>query len=226
MVPNAVEKEVVTLPTFGEILLRVINDPICADGSDHVHVPRTAYAGHLCAERLGDLHSEGTHASRRTVNQDLLPRLNVSLVAKTLQCGECRHRCRSCLFKRHAIRLHDQCRLGSTHILGKGPLADPDFNTRSLRVSDTQTEHCVAWFELRYVPANRFDLAGHINAQSCDLWFAQAGHYASDVRRASHEVPVKWIDGSRANLDQDFVVLGNGLFDIRDLDNDIRGAVS
>ena len=34
-------------------------------------------------------------------------------------------------------------------------------------------EHLVAWFELGYVLANRFNLAGHINAESCDLWFAQ-----------------------------------------------------
>src|SRR5229473_320947 len=153
MVPNAVEKEVVTLPTFGEILLRVINDPICADGSDHVHVPRTAYAGNLCAERSGDLHSERAHASRRTVNQDLLPRLNVSLVAKTLQCRECRHRCRRRLLKRHVIWLHDQCGLRNTCILGKGPLGDPDSENRIVGIANTQAEYLVARFELGYVPA-------------------------------------------------------------------------
>src|SRR5271166_3252655 len=151
MVQNAVENYVVALPTFGEIFLRVVNEVIRADGSDHVHVPRTAYANNLCAERLGYLHSERTHASRRTVNQDLLSRLNLSLVAKTLQCGQCRKRHRSRLLKRHVIRLHDQSRHGSTHILGKGPLAvDPDFGTRIVRVTDTRAEHLVAWFELRY----------------------------------------------------------------------------
>jgi hypothetical protein len=55
-----------------------------------LHIPRTTYARHLCAEGFGDLHSERTYASRRTVNQDLLPRLSLSLVAQTLQCGECR----------------------------------------------------------------------------------------------------------------------------------------
>src|SRR5262249_27280596 len=155
MVPNAVENQVVTLPTLGEILLGVINDPICADGSDHVHIPRTAYAGHIGAEPLGDLHCERTHASRRTVNQDLLARLNVSLVAKTLQCGECRHRYGSRLLKRHVIWLDAQCRLGSARILSKGPTA--------------RAEHFIAWFELRYTPANCFHLAGHIDAESCDL---------------------------------------------------------
>src|SRR5208337_4661937 len=108
MVPNAVEDQVITLPTFGEILLGVINDVICADGSDHLDIPRTAYAGNLCAEPLGGLNSERTHASRRTVNQDLLPRPNLSLVAKTLQCGAARHRHRSRLLKRHVTGLRDQ----------------------------------------------------------------------------------------------------------------------
>jgi hypothetical protein len=53
-----------------------------------------------------------------------------------------------------------------------------------LRVTDTRAEHLVAWFKLHYVPASGFDLAGHINAESCDSWFAQAGHYASNVRAA------------------------------------------
>jgi hypothetical protein len=72
MLPNAVEEQVVTLPALGEILSRVIDDPMGADGSDHVHIPRTAHAGHVCAERLGDLHSERTHPSRRAVDQDHL----------------------------------------------------------------------------------------------------------------------------------------------------------
>jgi hypothetical protein len=61
--------------------------------------------------------------------------------------------------------------------------------------------------------------------RSCVFWFAQPGHYANEVRRASHEVPVKWIDGSRANFQQDFVVHGNGLLDVLDLDN-VRRSVS
>src|SRR6516164_8888352 len=110
MVPNTVEKQVVTLPALREILLRVINDVICANGSDHVDVPRTAYTGHLGAERLSDLHGERTHASCRAVNQDPLPRLNLPLVAKSLQCGERRDWCRSRLLKTDVFRFRDQHR--------------------------------------------------------------------------------------------------------------------
>src|SRR5438067_5712651 len=106
MIRHEVENQVVVLSTFREVLSGVINDVICADGSNHFNVPRTANARNFSAERLRDLHSERTHASRRTVDQYLLPRLNLSL-AKTLQGGESRQRYRSCLLKRRAIRLHD-----------------------------------------------------------------------------------------------------------------------
>src|SRR5215831_12238085 len=101
MVHIAVENQVVTFPTLREILLGVINGMICADRPDQPYIPRAAHASDLRTERLGDLHRERTHASRRTVNQDLLPRLNVSLVPKTLQRSKCRHRYGSRLLKRH-----------------------------------------------------------------------------------------------------------------------------
>src|SRR5580704_2611975 len=150
MVPNAVENQIITLPAFGEILLGIVNDPIRADGSDHVHILRTAYTDHMCAEPLSYLHSERTHASRCAVNQHLLPGLNLSLIAKPLQCRKCRDTYRSRLLKRHIIWFDCQCRLGSAHIFGKSPTAG--------------AEYLVAQFELRYVSANRFDVAGHINA--------------------------------------------------------------
>ena len=87
MVSNAIQNDVVTVAAFGEILLSIVNDLIRADGSDHVHITRAAYAGDIRAERLGDLHRERTDTACRPVNQNSLPLLNSSLVAKTLQCG-------------------------------------------------------------------------------------------------------------------------------------------
>jgi hypothetical protein len=54
---------------------------------------------------------------------------------------------------------------------------------------------------------------------------AQPEQYSKDVRRASHQAPVGRVDGGRANLNQNFVVLRNGLLHVHDLDN-VRGAVS
>ena len=148
---------------------------------------------------------------RRAVNQDLLSRSNLPFVAKTLQPGECRHRYRSCLRERHAMWLDNQCRLVATHILRKGPAAG--------------TEHVIAWFELRYVPADRFDLTGNIDAKSFVLWFAQPCQYAKAVRPTLQHAPVKRIDGRCANFYQYFIVFSNWLLEVDGLD-DVRRSVS
>src|SRR5216683_189965 len=156
MVPNHVENQVVALRTFGEILFGVINDLICADRSDHVHISRTAHAGHFRSERLGDLHSERTHSSRRSVNQDLLPRLNLSFVAKTLQCRDCRNRYRSRLLKRQVGRFQHHCSiLANRHILGEGP--------------GSPAEYLITWLKPLYVSADRFNRTRIVDAQSSGL---------------------------------------------------------
>src|SRR5262249_1604285 len=164
MVPNAIENQVIALPTFSEILLGVIDDVIRTDRSNHVHVRCTADAGNLSAKCLGDLHSEGADTSGRAVNHHLPSRLNSSLVAKTLQGCECREGYRSCVLERDIVRLHDQPRRGRAHVLSESPLADPGFYARSMRIPDTDAEHFVAWFEPRDVRADCFNLARHVNA--------------------------------------------------------------
>jgi hypothetical protein len=109
------------------------------------------------------------------------------------------------LLERHVSWFHDQCRFGGTRILGKGSFA--------------HAEHLVARFELGHVLANRFNVASDINAESCDLWFAQPGHHAKEVRRASHEAPVVWVDGSRVDSYQDFIVSSRRLFNLFTLEN-------
>jgi hypothetical protein len=112
MVPDEVENYVVTPPAIVEILLskvrlRIIDDPVCADRSDHLQIPGATDVGDLGIERLRNLHGERAYASGRAVNQDSLPRLNVALVAKTLQCGQARYPHRSCLLKGYVGGLDD-----------------------------------------------------------------------------------------------------------------------
>src|SRR5260370_3216682 len=78
MVHKAIENQVVTFPALREILLRIINHLIRADGPDHFHIPRAAHASHIRAERIGDLHCEVAQASGGTVDAYLLPRRYVS----------------------------------------------------------------------------------------------------------------------------------------------------
>ncbi len=150
MVPDHIDDHIVALAALGEILLGVIDHLICADGSDHFHIPGTADAGHLCAHRLGDLHRKGPHASRCAVDQDPLPRLDLSMVTEGLQCRERRNGYGSGLLERHVRGLLDQSSLGSSHILGEGP--------------GPPAEYIVPWLELRYVFAHRFHRSRKINS--------------------------------------------------------------
>ena len=123
---------------------------ICAEGADHVQVPGAADASHICTERLCDLDGEGSHASRRAVDQHFLPGLNLSLVAKTLQRSQSRHRHCRCLFECKISWFQREFGFASTYILRESGAV-------------SGAEHFVAWFELGYVLANRFDFAGKID---------------------------------------------------------------
>jgi hypothetical protein len=66
---------------------------VCPDGAHHLQVPRAAHTGHFSPERFGNLNRKRTYTTGRTINQDLLPRLNLSFIAafiaETLQGDEC-----------------------------------------------------------------------------------------------------------------------------------------
>jgi hypothetical protein len=89
MVGIAVENQIVMLPTFGEILIGVVNHLICGKGADHFHIPRDGYPSHIRAERLGYLNSEGTHTSACTVERgkviDLRPDLSRESMSQWLR---------------------------------------------------------------------------------------------------------------------------------------------
>ena len=90
MIADAVQQQVVTLSHGGEILLRVIDDAIGAEGADQVDISGAADAGDFRAEGFGDLHGEGADAAGGAIDEDLLARLEAPLVAKRLQGGEAR----------------------------------------------------------------------------------------------------------------------------------------
>ena len=56
MVHHVVEDEVVTPLAEGEVLLRVVDDMIRAEGPHQLEVPGAGYAGDFRTEGLGDLH--------------------------------------------------------------------------------------------------------------------------------------------------------------------------
>ena len=204
MVPNEVEDQIVTLISLGKIFFRVINHVVGADRSDKIDIARAAHAGHFGAERFRDLHGERAYASGRAVDQDLLPGLNFSFVAKTLQRGDRRHRDRSRLLECHVRRFQNDCSIRqNTHVLGDCAVFS--------------AEYFVARFEVRYVFANCFNGSGIVDTQSSVFWFAQVRRAGEKPQAADSEV--EWIYGSRANSDQDLVVIRNRLFDFFNLEN-------
>src|SRR5712691_556227 len=201
MVRNVVENHIVTLPAFGEIFFGVINDVIRAERSNHIHISRTTYTGHIRAERFRDLHREGSHTSRRPVNQDFLAGLNFSLIAKSLQCRDARYVDRSRLLKSDVCRLdRDGSVRARTNVLGKGT-ASP-------------AEHFITWFELSNILTDCFNRPGVVNAEPRVLWFSQPNSEPHDLGRAFDEMPVVRINGSRANSYQDLIVIRNRLFNV------------
>src|SRR5678815_2070099 len=92
MVRDKIEDHVVLFPVAGEIFSRVINNSVRADGPHQFHIPRTANTGNLSAQRLCDLCRKRADASGSAIDQNFLARLQLCLVAKSLQRGEPGHR--------------------------------------------------------------------------------------------------------------------------------------
>src|ERR1700730_3762076 len=80
-VRHVVKNEVVTLPGPREVDFRVVDDMVGSDRSDQVHVSRAADAGHFRSQRLRNLYREATDAARGSVDQHLLPGLDLSVIA-------------------------------------------------------------------------------------------------------------------------------------------------
>src|SRR5262245_41093545 len=95
MVANVIEDHVVTLVVLGEILFRVIDEVIRADGSHEIDIPCAANSRYLPTKEFGDLHGKCSYTSGRAVNQHPLPGLNLSLISQPLQRSEGGNRQRS-----------------------------------------------------------------------------------------------------------------------------------
>src|SRR5579859_223512 len=157
MISVSSKNQVITLPILGEIFLSVINDLVCPNRAHHVHIPRAAHASHFSPERFGNLHRKRTNATRRTMNQDLLPWLNLSFIAKTLQSGDCRYRYGRCFLERYIGRFQHQCIFTSTYVLGKTAPNGP--------------EYLITWLKLLDVSANCFNPPRNVRSEYLVFWF-------------------------------------------------------
>ena len=78
------------------------------------------HAGDLGAERLGDLHGERAHAAGRAVDQDLLPGLDLAVIAQELQGGRGGHPDGGRLLEREVGRLRQRSGPPARRVLGEG----------------------------------------------------------------------------------------------------------
>src|SRR5437763_3072789 len=141
------KNQVIPLPISGEIFLRVINDVVCTNRAHDVHIPRAAYGSHFSPKRFGKLHRKRTDTSRRTMNQNLLPLLNASFIAKALQGGESRLRYGCCFLTRYIGRFQDQCIFRNRDKFGK----------TAKTILGCVSEYLITCLKLFYVSANCFN---------------------------------------------------------------------
>ena len=165
---------------------------IGADRADQLHVPGAGDAGDRRAEGLGDLHRERTHATRGAVDEDLLARLYVALVAQQLECGGGGDADRRSLLEGQVDRLHDEVILGRTGVLGEGA-RDP-------------AEYLITRSEARHVRADRLDRPRDVGPGDGVLRSAQPRRHTHDEWPATHEHPVTDVEGCRMDAHQDLAV--------------------
>jgi hypothetical protein len=158
MIAYAVEDEGVALRAGRGVVAGIVDHVVGANRSHKVDTSRPAHARHLSAERLGDLDGECAHAARGAVDQDVLPRLKLTFVAKALERGHPGDRYGGCLLERDVGWLQGQLVLGCTRVLGERAPAGAEYG--------------IAWLKTPHALADGLDFAGEIDSRIRWLGFA------------------------------------------------------
>ena len=199
---DGVEDDVIRLAVLGEVFPRVVDNPVRANRPDDVSIPRAADGCDVCSECSGNLHRKRADAARRTIDQDILPRLHPSVVANGLERGEGGHgHGRGCLKGHVEGFAHDRSVLRETHVLGEG--------------SRSATEYLVAGPQLRNAFANRFNGPGEVNAQHFEFRFQAAGQHARGILHSRQREEINRIYRRGVNAYQYAVIRDARLVDFR-----------
>ena len=203
-VSRQLEDEIVLLPAPGEVLLGVVDDVVRAERADQVHVPRAAHAGHLRSERLRDLHREGAHASRRAVDQDLLPWLDPSRGREDPAGRSTRPAGRP-----------PPARTSGWPVSAPRGLPRRGRTRRSRRVTTSPNTSSPGRNRVTFLPTASTCPATSL-PRTRFFGLRSPTREADDVRRASHEVPVAGIGGGGADAHQHLVIFDDRLVDFLD----------
>ena len=126
-------------------------------------------------------------------DQDLLSRLDIPVIAQSLEGSKRRHADRRGLLECEIGRFQRQPLLGGGRILGEGALAP--------------TEDLLTRLELGHALADRLDRPCDIRSRNTVLCSGQAEHRAHDVRHASYAMRVTDMDRGRVNSYQHLIIL-------------------
>ena len=199
MVPDEIEEDVPGLAGAREVFACVIDDAIGSDGSDHFQIPCAADAGDVGTVGFCDLHGEGADSSGCAVDEDGLLRLEFGAVAQALQGGDAGDGHGRRLREGEVVGLEGKGLFRSAGVFGEGAFAGAEDGVAGLEAGDL-------W-------ADGFDDSGEVGTEAWRFGLAEAGEEADECGRAAKEVPVVWIDGGSADVDQDLVSGGCGFFD-------------
>lgn len=131
-------------------------------------------------------------------------RLDLSVVAESLQGRDGRDRNGGGVLERHVGRLRHEVVLSRERVLGEGAIAP--------------AEHLIAGLEPRHVRADCLDVPCDIPPRDELLRFVQPGAGdANEVRLAGDDVPVEGVDTGRADAHEHLVVPDRRLIDVLEL---------
>src|SRR5262249_7189228 len=145
------------------------------------------------AQRLRDLHRERADASGCPIDQNLLPRTDLAVVAKALGCRERRDRSGGRVLVRDVRRLGHEGGFRRACVLRQRPATHPETVVPGLEWSASVPHGLDA---PRHVPA------GTVPGP------ADAEEQPDDWRPALHQVPVERIERHRPDADQDLAIPG------------------
>src|SRR6266849_3983214 len=82
---DQIEYQIMLPPTLGKVFPGVINDMVCAKRTHEVQLTCVIHPSNFSPVLFGQLHGERTSTTTSAVDQNSLPRLNLSLIANPLE---------------------------------------------------------------------------------------------------------------------------------------------
>src|SRR3990172_3062179 len=160
-----IKYHVILFSIFGEVFPGVINDMVCAKRAHKVQLAGVIHPSHFSPVQFGKLHCKRTSTAARTINQNFLPRLDLSFIANPLQGDHCRLRDGRCFLECHTGWFQRQGSSTNTDILGK-----------TTQTPQNVPEYFISWLKLPVVSASYFNSPGDVRSE-----------YRSEERRVGEE---------------------------------------